>query len=152
MMMMMMYHVSSREQVDAQVAKQLAEKMEREELERRQALEEGDQEIARKLQVSMVASLKKFPWTVTCWAKLVLLVVLNYCVQRGKSHETLDFSYNPEMKVGMFYWTRVCRKCEWISYLTIIRTEYRLSQHVFTLENLKAEDNLGDLDIDGIII
>lgn len=61
MMMMLMYHVSSREQVDAQVAKQLAEKMEREELERRQALEEGDQEIARKLQVSMVASLKKFP-------------------------------------------------------------------------------------------
>ncbi|XP_021920790.1 coiled-coil domain-containing protein 50 isoform X2 [Zootermopsis nevadensis] len=47
-----MYHqmVHQQEQVDAQVAKQLAEKMEREELERRQALEEGDQEIARKLQ------------------------------------------------------------------------------------------------------
>ncbi|GFG30817.1 hypothetical protein Cfor_10879 [Coptotermes formosanus] len=48
------YHqmVQQQEQVDAQVAKQLAEKMEREELEQRQALEEGDQEIARKLQPS----------------------------------------------------------------------------------------------------
>lgn len=47
---------SSREQIDAQVAKQLAEKMEREELEKRQALEEGDQEIALKLQVSTMHS------------------------------------------------------------------------------------------------
>jgi hypothetical protein len=46
--------VSSREQIDAQVAKQLAEKIEREELEKRQAIEVEDQEIARKLQVSMV--------------------------------------------------------------------------------------------------
>ena len=52
----MMYDdfVSSREQIDAQVAKQLAEKIEREELEQRQALEEEDQEVARKLQVSML--------------------------------------------------------------------------------------------------
>jgi hypothetical protein len=48
--------LSSREQIDAQVAKQLAEKMEHEELEKRQALEEGDQEVARKLQVSMMPS------------------------------------------------------------------------------------------------
>jgi len=54
MIMMNDCFVSSREQVDAQVAKQLAEKIEREELEKRQALEEGDQEVARKLQVSMV--------------------------------------------------------------------------------------------------
>jgi hypothetical protein len=60
-MMMMMCHVlSSREQIDAQVAKQLAEKMEREEWEQRQALEEGDQEIARKLQVSTILSSEKF--------------------------------------------------------------------------------------------
>ncbi|PNF40885.1 hypothetical protein B7P43_G15382 [Cryptotermes secundus] len=47
-----MYHqmVHQQEEIDAQVAKQLAEKIEREELEKRQALEEGDQEIARKLQ------------------------------------------------------------------------------------------------------
>jgi hypothetical protein len=53
---MLMYDdfVSSREQIDAQVAKQLAEKIEREELEQRQALEEEDQEVARKLQVSML--------------------------------------------------------------------------------------------------
>lgn len=46
------YHhmVQQQEQTDAQVAKQLAEKIEREELEKRQALEEGDQEVARKLQ------------------------------------------------------------------------------------------------------
>jgi len=46
------YHqmVQQQEQIDAQVAKQLAEKIEIEELEKRQALEEGDQEIARKLQ------------------------------------------------------------------------------------------------------
>jgi len=55
-----MYHVVSfREQIDAQVAKQLAEKMEREELER-QALEEGDQEIARKLQVITILTLFSF--------------------------------------------------------------------------------------------
>jgi hypothetical protein len=54
--------VSSREQVDAQVAKQLAEKMEREELEQRQALEEGDQEIARKLQVSMILTKTHLGW------------------------------------------------------------------------------------------
>jgi len=46
------YHqmVQQQEQIDAQVAKQLAEKIEIEELEKRQAVEEGDQEIARKLQ------------------------------------------------------------------------------------------------------
>jgi len=46
------YHqmVQQQEQIDAQVAKQLAEKIEREELEKRQAIEEGDQEIAWKLQ------------------------------------------------------------------------------------------------------
>lgn len=42
--------VQQQEQIDAQVAKQLAEKMDLEEQEQRQALEEGDQEIARKLQ------------------------------------------------------------------------------------------------------
>lgn len=51
--------LSSREQIDAQVAKQLAEKMEREELERQQALEEGDREIAHKLQVSMTVFSEK---------------------------------------------------------------------------------------------
>jgi len=54
--------VSSREQTDAQVAKQLAEKIEREELEKRQALEEGDQEVARKLQVSMVLTTTHLAW------------------------------------------------------------------------------------------
>lgn len=54
--------VSSREQIDAQVAKQLAEKIEHEELEKRQALEEGDQEIARKLQVSMVLTTTHMAW------------------------------------------------------------------------------------------
>ena len=54
--------VSSREQTDAQVAKQLAEKIEREELEKRQALEEGDQEVARKLQVSMVLTTTHLTW------------------------------------------------------------------------------------------
>jgi hypothetical protein len=60
----MMYDcfVSSREQTDAQVAKQLAEKIEHEELEKRQALEEGDQEIARKLQVSMVLTTTRLAW------------------------------------------------------------------------------------------
>jgi len=60
----MMYDcfVSSREQIDAQVAKQLADKIEREELEKRQALEEGDQEIARKLQVSMVLTTTHLTW------------------------------------------------------------------------------------------
>jgi len=60
----MMYDcfVSSREQIDAQVAKQLAEKIELEELEKRQALEEGDQEIARKLQVSMVLTTAHLAW------------------------------------------------------------------------------------------
>jgi hypothetical protein len=32
------------------------------------------------------------------------------------------------------------------------RAEYRVSLYVFILENLKAKDNLGDLDIDGKII
>lgn len=54
--------VLSREQIDAQVAKQLAEKIELEELEKRQALEEGDQEIARKLQVSMVLTTTHLAW------------------------------------------------------------------------------------------
>lgn len=54
--------MSSREQIDAQVAKQLAEKIEIEELEKRQALEEGDQEIARKLQVSMVLTTTHLAW------------------------------------------------------------------------------------------
>jgi hypothetical protein len=60
----MMYDcfVSSREQIDAQVAKQLAEKMDLEEQEQRQALEEGDQEIARKLQVSMALTKAHLAW------------------------------------------------------------------------------------------
>ncbi|XP_069671332.1 coiled-coil domain-containing protein 50 isoform X2 [Periplaneta americana] len=46
------YHqmVRQQEQIDAQVAQQLAEKMEQEELIQRQAVEEEDKEIARKLQ------------------------------------------------------------------------------------------------------
>jgi hypothetical protein len=62
MIMMNDCFVPSREQVDAQVAKQLAENIEREELEKRQALEEGDQEIARKLQVSMVLTTTHMAW------------------------------------------------------------------------------------------
>jgi hypothetical protein len=54
--------LSSREQTDAQIAKQLAEKIEHEEMEKRQALEEGDQEIARKLQVSMVLTTTHLAW------------------------------------------------------------------------------------------
>jgi hypothetical protein len=54
---MLIYHILSfREQIDAQVAKQLFERMKHEELEQRKALEEGDQEMARKLQVSMILS------------------------------------------------------------------------------------------------
>jgi hypothetical protein len=52
----------SREQVDAQVAKQLADKIEREELEKRQAIEEGDQAIAWKLQVSIVLTTTHLAW------------------------------------------------------------------------------------------
>ncbi|KAJ9594192.1 hypothetical protein L9F63_014352, partial [Diploptera punctata] len=50
-----MYHqmIEQQEQVDAQVAKQLADRIEREELENRLALEQEDKEVARRLQLNM---------------------------------------------------------------------------------------------------
>jgi hypothetical protein len=54
--------LSYREQIDAQIAKQLAEKIEHEELLKRQAIEDGDQEIAQKLQVSIVLTTTHLAW------------------------------------------------------------------------------------------
>lgn len=61
--------------------------MEREELEKRQALEEGDQEIARKLQVSMMHSENKLALDM----KLYILVHMRFELFSG--NEDLDCSH-----------------------------------------------------------
>ena len=61
--------LGSREQVDAQVAKQLADRIEHEEMERRLVLEQEDKEVARRLQVNVL------PY------KTVLLIVITVDIE-----------------------------------------------------------------------